>query len=379
MGRLCSGLSATALATFIGLAAFVGCSADGGAIDDLGPLSEPAPADDAGTPLMPGSSSGSNNSGRQSGDDPNGDAPKKDGGGGKSDASKPDSDPPAPQPGEPCSEPNKVFEKQCGACGKHSAICLVGDGGASFWSEYSDCAGEVEGGCVPGTTVTEPCGNCGTRVRTCSKYCSWNNPVCTGEPPKSCPPGSVDLESAGCEANKYRIKTCKADCTYNPVSPTCEPPPKVINVAPTVNSVISTIVILSTAKTIKAISGSSCPNPTISSTTNVAYDYIQVKNPLPKAVTVSMWNSGAPPANAVVDTTLAAYNGEGEPADRKACLQISTSSTVSLTGDMKFAALTDTQRVTVPAGGTVTVYVGGGTATAEGPVKLTVRTDTIAP
>jgi hypothetical protein len=373
-------LVATGLAIVTGFAAFAGCSADGGAIDGLEPLSEPEPAHDGGTPLMPGNSSGSTSSGGRSGDgDGDGDGvPKKDGGTGTSDAGKPDPKPTAPQPGEPCSEPNKEVEKECGACGKHSAICLVGDGGATFWSEYSSCSGELPGGCVPGTTVTEPCGNCGTRVLTCSKYCAWSNPVCTGEPANSCPAGSVDIVASGCPAQTYRIIACKSNCTPNPAG-ACAPPPKVLEVVPTVNSFSATVVLLSLTKTTKAITGTSCPNPTVSSTLNVAYDTIQVHNPLPKAVTVSIWNSGAPPANAVVDTTLVAYNGEELPADRKGCIHSSILSTVALTGDTKFAALTDSKKVTIPAGGTITLYVGGAAATTEGPVKLTVRTDTIAP
>jgi hypothetical protein len=367
MGRLRSGLFVSAFATFTGFIAFVGCSADGAATDDFGPLTEPAPNEPS-TPLNPGTSSGggtNNNNNNNNGND--------------SDSGGQDPKPAAPQPGEPCSKLNDVFEKDCGACGKHSAICLAGEGGTGYWSEYGDCAGEIEGGCIPGTTQTEACGNCGTRVLTCSKYCAWNNPVCSGEPPNSCPPGSVELVAAGCGEHKYRQMTCKADCTYNPASLSCEAPPKVVNVAPTINSLSSTIVILSTGKTIKAITGS-CPTPTISTTAaNVPYEYIQVKNPLPKAATVSIWNSAAPPTNAVVDTTLVAYNGEEVPADRKGCVQMYTSSTAALTGDTKFAALTDTRKVTIPAGGTVTVYVGGATATAEGAVKLTVRTESIAP
>jgi len=382
MGRLGSGLFISAVATFIGLAAFAGCSASGAEVDDLGPTTPPADSQEPSTPLKPGSSGGSSGGGTSSGG-VGGDGGTKSDGGSNKDSGTSDPDPPAPQPGEPCANINEVFEKECGACGRHSAICLANpDGGGGFWSEYGDCSGEVPNGCIPGTTITEECGNCGTRTLVCSKYCSWNNPVCTGEPPNSCAPGTVALVFAGCmESGTYRPMPCKADCTYGPAGE-CAPPPKTIDVASKVNGLSSTIAILSLDRTIAMISGSSCATSssvTVSTTTNVAYDYIRVHNPLPKAVTVSMWNSAAPPTNAVVDTTLAAYNGEDEPADRKACLQIYGSSTVALTGDTKFASLTDSRKVTIAAGGTVTVYVGGANASQEGAVMLTVRTETIAP
>jgi hypothetical protein len=58
----------------------------------------------------------------------------------------------------------------------------------------------------------------------------------------------------------------------------------------------------------------------------------------------------------------------------------------SLTGDSKFASLDGTRMVTIPAGETVSVYVGADQefdasrpSDSTGPVKLTVRTEALAP
>lgn len=376
MGRIGSGLVATAIVCALGTVAFAGCTADGttGEI----PASEPASNE-------PSASLPEGTAGEEEPEEPVGDAGKKKDAG-KSDAGK-DAGPPPPEPGDACSDLNKIVEKKCGACGKQSTVCLAGDDGTTgTWSQYSSCSGELAGGCIPGESVTEECGNCGTRVRVCSAYCVLSSPVCSGEPADSCPPGSVDLTSAGCTTpNTFRARTCKADCSYNPYGD-CAAPPTTINVAPTVGSVSSTVAILSSSKTMPKLAGT-CPNATLSTTISSPYTYIQVKNTLSKTVTASIYNSLAP-GGVVIETTLASYVGAVAPtaeAARKACDKgTNTLGTASLTGDSKFASLDGTRKVTIPAGGTVSVYVAADKAydaskpaESTGPVKLNVKTETL--
>jgi hypothetical protein len=130
-----------------------------------------------------------------------------------------------------------------------------------------------------------------------------------------------------------------------------------------------------------------CPNALVSATLTTPYVYIQVTNPLAKAAKVSIYNSIAP-NGVVVDTTLAAYAGAVAPtaeAARKACDKGTNSyGTTALTGDSKFASLDGARAVTIPANSTVTVYVAADKAydaakpaESTGPVKLTVRTESL--
>jgi len=388
MDRLRSGLLASVIAVSLGTALFAGCTADGGAIGEYTP--EPAKTSDPTTPLNPG---GGDDTDPEQETDGGGTTPKKDAGANKDSGVV--TPPPTIVPNTPCTKLNEVFEEQCGACGKHSAICLADnpDAGAAStgkWSGWSSCDGQVAGGCEPGTEVEESCGNCGKRKLKCSKYCAFDNPVCAGQPTDSCPPGSVAFVSAGCGTATYRQKTCKADCTYNPVSQTCNAPPVTFSIAPTVGGVSSTIAILESSKVMKKLSGTCGANSTTVSTIETPYTYIQVTNSLPKAATVSIYNSQVLPGGPIIDTILAAYQGNVSPtadAARKACDQgIGNFGTAALVVDTKFASLDGTKKVTIPAGGTVSIYVAANAAFSSatpndttGPVMLNAKTEAIAP
>jgi hypothetical protein len=117
------------------------------------------------------------------------------------------------------------------------------------------------------------------------------------------------------------------------------------------------------------------------------YQYITVENPHAKTATVSIYNSLAP-SGAVYKTVLATYDGTTPPADdtqRRACVKcVASYGTVALTGDSSFASLDGSRVVTIPAGGSVLVYVGAywayeplNPSKSTGPVKLNVRTETL--
>lgn len=387
MRSLKSGLVGVAVAGLVGTFAVVGCSADGAA----GDLGDPGSGL---TPTEPPSSQVPNGS---SGDEdktptPTGDAGKK------TDAGKPptktdagnDAAPP-PTEGDPCPKPNEIFKRSCGLCGTQSAVCLVPeDGGTSYVSPYGECSDQVPNGCVPGTQEEVPCGDCGTLKRTCSKYCSWSTTSCQNEPPQHCTPGAVELVSAGCPADKYRQKTCKATCTWDNISVTCSEPPSFVLVAPTVGSTTSTIAVLRAAQTTGRLS-LSCPGANILSSPVTPYAYVEVRNPNPKAVTVSIFNSQATPSSPVIDTVMAAYEGATIPstdAQRKNCIKgVADDGDTVLTGDSNFASLDGTAgAVTIPAGGSVQVYFAAyyaydaSTPTkSTGMLKLNVKTEAFAP
>lgn len=378
MGSLRSGLVTLTVAGVLGVMAAAGCSADGSSsvADDTTPTEPTTP----GSQLPPASSA--------PGEVEAGKPPPKDAG----KDSTVDAGPPPPVAGTACSVIDEIKKKKCGACGEQATICLGtgGDAGGGKWSDYGACENELTGGCIPGTTTNEGCGNCGTRTRTCSQYCAYTFTGCKGEPVNACVPGAVDLSSAGCAgADTYHQRTCGAACTYGNFGLTCDAPPTSITVGPTIGSVTSTIVTLSSAQTAPRL-GSFCPTATLAAATLTPYQYIKVVNPLAKAVTVSVYNSLAP-GGVVFPTIMASYKAATPATDvaRKACVKgVNDFGNDLLTGDSDFASLDDDDgnAVTIPASGTVTIYVAAynkynaaNPALSTGKVKLSVRLEQIAP
>lgn len=368
MSGLKRGLASILVAGSLGILAVVGCSAEGssGGIGD-----ETAPTDPVEPPRtsLPASSGGIDSGGGDEAGKP------KDGG---KEAAPADAGPPAPVPGTACPTVDEVRQKSCGACGKQAAICQPD----KRWSIYSTCEAELVGGCVPGTTLTDPCGNCGTQTRTCSQFCAFTTGACAGQPAISCAPGSIDLASAGCGVDTFRVRSCQPSCTYNNFGATCGAPPSTIEVGPAPGSVSSTIAILTQGQAMQKIAGG-CPGATLYPTIMASYAYVQVHNPLAKAAVVAIYNS-LPAGGVAFKTTLVAYDTLIAPTDdteRRACSKIATYGTTALTGDVKYASLDGTRAVTIPAGATVSVYVGAyyafdplKPADSTGKVKLVAQT-----
>lgn len=361
MGLVRSGLWTLAGVGLFGFVSVAGCSADGSAEDvgDETPSTEPT----GGAQLPPPSGTDASSAVDSGGTKPDS--------GTKKDASV-DAGPPPPVPGDPCTTPDEIREKKCGACGEQSTICIGGK-----WTDYSVCTGELVGGCVPGTVEQEACGNCGTLTKTCTQYCSWQKTACGGQPANACTPGAVELSAAGCGADTYRQRSCPDTCAWNAFSMTCSAPPTTIEVAPTAGGITSTIATLSASQTAGRL-GSICPNATISTSISTPYVYLSVHNGNAKEAVVTLFTSQAP-GGSVLKTVLAAYAGAATPtteAARKACTKGTNSfGDSSITGSTDFASLDGTDAVTIPPGGTVRVYLAGETATTTGTVKLSARTD----
>lgn len=360
MSSLKSGLATIAFAGLCGTFAIVGCSADGTGILDLSGT-EP---EEAGPQLPTGNP--------EAGDEPVDAGKPKDAG---KEAAPPDAGPPPPVAGTPCPTPNEIQKKKCGACGVQETVCLA-EGTGAKWSEYGLCTGEIAGGCIPGTVVDQACGNCGTQKKTCSTSCVYTTSTCTGQPAMSCVPGSVEFSGAGCPtADVFLQRTCSATCTPGNFGGTCVAPPTSIVVGPTTGSVSSTIAILTADNVLPRFSSFSCPGSTssVSPTVSTPYSYVQITNPLAKAVNVTI-ATVLPPGGTTFGTTLAVYDGATGPTDpdaRRVCLKTAYSSS-------GFTSLTATKAVTVAAGGTVSVYVAAYSATTGGKVKLDVQTLSIA-
>ncbi|HVH45264.1 MAG TPA: hypothetical protein VM925_23085 [Labilithrix sp.] len=385
MRSLKSRLFGCALAGVLGTFAAVGCSASGDT-GDIIPMTGTGATEDSEGDVLPPSPTSTGTVATN----PDAAAPGLDGG--KKDASVKDASvkdaakdatvtPPAPDPDTACTNLNEIYKRSCGKCGTEKAVCLAdADGTGGTVSAYGACNNQKESGCIPGSTEEVACGNCGTQKRTCNNTCDWVTSACTGQPTSSCPAGSVQLDDVGCGANLYRQRSCKANCTWDNFSATCSAPPTFVNAPATVGTVNSTVAMLSSSVTLPKLTGTACPAGVGSAT---PYAFIEVRNPNPKAITASVYNSQA--VNGVVmDTIIAAYEGTKIPStetERKACkFGVGDSSASALTGNAAFASLTGAKAVTIPPNGSVQVYFAGYYATnAAGPILLNVKTETIAP
>lgn len=376
MRSLKTGLLTFVTAGFFGMAAVIGCSADG-AGDVIEDPNATEPTGDDGAQLPPSNPGSSSSSSGSTAKDAGKDASK-------SDAGK-DAGPPPPDPGTACAKVDQIFTRTCGMCGTQKAVCLAeGDGGAGKVSDYSPCEGE-KGVCVAGTVEDVACGNCGTAKRTCNQYCAWSTGACGGQPANSCTPGAVELQNAGCTVpDTYRQRSCQNNCIWENYSQTCSPPPTFLLVPPTVGSVNSAQISLKSSQVAPRVTGS-CPSATVSTTATTPYNYFEIRNPTTKAATVSIYHSAAMGGTAI-DTVIAAYDGATPPAseaERKACVKgVGDYGTTALTGDSDFASLDGTKAVTIPAGGSVTVYSASYYAydaatpsESTGPLKINVKVE----
>lgn len=376
MRSLKSSLFTIAFAGFFGTVAVIGCSADGGSSDIDDDSGAPA-ATSTGNTLPP------------KGDDPvppdaGKDSGKKDSGP-KVEAGV-DAGPPPPVEGTACPTLNAIAKKNCGACGKAETLCLDDGTGKGKWGTYGSCLGELAGGCVPGTTVQEDCGNCGKVTKTCTQYCAYTSGACTGVPANSCVPGSITYTNASCPASQYRSATCSATCQYGSFSATCAEPnnPNKMTISGTVGQVVTAQWTLAATQVGKKVSGT-CSAANVSSTATYPWVAVEVKNPTAQAATVQMYHSGT---GAPLDTLIWVYSNTLPPttdAQLGACnYGASDSCSVTITGNsdpcgnsanmgssLDWAGI---DNIVIPAGGKVLVYSAGYGSTELGNFNLNLRT-----
>ncbi len=308
----------------------------------------------------------------------------------KPDSAIADAGKPSPAAGSACSNIDEIFSRKCGACGSQEALCLTADGGGGIVSEYSPCAKEVAGGCVPGTVENTPCGKCGTKVRTCTATCAWTTAACAGEPANACWPTSRDYTSAGCSAvDVVRTRDCNASCAWSSFTSDCSALDFKLVASGTAGGTASAIYPLRATLVDKRISGT-CPNGSLTTTTNHPYLYVEIVNPTDKAITASAWNTRAGDTGPIIDTVMTWYASTTKPTDdasRKACtgVVVDACPTGLPCGDYKWAGITGTNTIKIPASGSVILYFASyfaltsTTSVTVGDVGLVVRTDTVAP
>jgi hypothetical protein len=375
MRSLKSGLFAIAFAGLFGTAAVVGCSADGAG----------SGIDTESDPTLPDPNGSSGSVVPERGPDP---TPPADGGkdSGKKDAGpKPeagvDAGPPPPVEGTACTTLNEIKQKSCGACGKSETVCLAdGTTGKGKWSPYGVCGNELSGGCVPGTTVNEACGNCGTVTKTCTQYCAYSAGACTGQPANSCVPGTVDYTTAGCGVSTYRNRSCGATCTYGSYSATCEEPINAnkMTISGAVNGVVTAQWTLAATQVGKKVSGT-CGVGSVSSTATYPWVAVEVKNPTAQTATIQVYHSGT---GNPLDTLIWIYKKTLPPNDTTLGMCDFGAADSCITGDpcgntaaggstLDWAGV---DNVTIPPGGKILVYSAGYGSSEVGPFNLNLKT-----
>lgn len=110
-------------------------------------------------------------------------------------------------------EAGEEFEEPCGNCGTRNRTCKDN----CQWGEWSNCYGE--GQCVAGTQEDKSCGACaGTQVRVCSEQCVWQPwSECAGLPGNCTLPGEIETQTCGNCGESFR--TCTEECTWTDWSP----------------------------------------------------------------------------------------------------------------------------------------------------------------
>ncbi len=311
----------------------------------------------------------------------------------KSDAGKTDAGkatgPAKPAEGSPCdpAATGGADTQACGLCGTQTRACLgATDGGTgNAWGGWGYCSSEVTAADKCDPSIAYPsgaCGNCGTIPQVCGSDCHFEKGFSCAEPTNSCSPGDTKFVlGASCTTSgQGRVYTCSPTCAFeNPSSCQAPPPnPNAITIAPTAGDQVSKIFTLSATDKIGKISGSSCP-ASQSTSIMVSYNWISVINPTTRDVMVSLWDGPSTSTGSNYDTMMAWYATPATPTDAKACTSISDdcTGTTECSNDTysRWSGLSGTKGASIPAGGSVTLYLGMYGAGTSGDIKVYAKTE----
>jgi hypothetical protein len=293
----------------------------------------------------------------------------------------------------PFSDPQA--SQSCGLCGTQTRSCFGVDAGAGVdagtagtWGAWGFCTNDVTGAAdACDSTKTYPdtaCGNCGTTPQVCGSDCHFETGFDCDEPVGACHPTDTKFVlGASCStAGQGRVYTCGSTCTFG--SPgACEAPPpnpNSLTISATVGASVTANFALTSTSTTTKIDGT-CPADLDTSDDPTPFIDIAIVNPTTRTVTVSLWDG--PDGSGDLDTIMAWYpTPVFPPPDMTACTSANDdcfattdcANTGSHTGWSSLAA-GDSAPATIPAGGTITVYVGGYTSTTIGNFTLHAKTE----
>jgi len=255
------------------------------------------------------------------------------------------------------------------------------------WSEFGACTGQLapDAGCLPGTQTTVSCGACGTETFVCEPDCEYGFlTACAGEVDGGCiagsssftPDPSCDAGGAGTE------KVCSSSCAWN-TAMSCVTPPSTLTVSTTIGAKVDTFVtfVASAEKPLLALG--MCPT-TFSAATSTPFGFVTLENPnVSQTATVSVWTSqvsGQPQ----IDTAITSYaTVPSNNAALKTCVNgvtdtcFDNSDPTSCLGTFGGLMIGDLNAVVIPAGGSVVVFVQDqfGDPADLGTIEVTARTE----
>ena len=312
-------------------------------------------------------------------------------------------------PGSPCGPLSGKQERACGTCGTENRVCLKqldasttdATGQPGYWSPWSNCNTPPSAVCDPVQTYPdEKCGNCGTRQRVCQLDCTYiAGLTCQNE--GECAPGANDWEQGlGCNSPLGRTKSCTASCSYD-VAQTCSAAPPNPNNLVLASGAVGTLATKTfaintiTEKRVSTNFNSQLKCPVTLSSTMTVRQYIEVKNTTAAAMHVSIWASKAATTPVDVDTVMAIYPGGIVPktdAERQNCVDMAVDSCDTTIGGLLTpkACVSNSAGmlkgdddgaagiypgVSIPANGSVTVYIAPYSGTTAGNIVLTAKVE----
>jgi hypothetical protein len=309
-----------------------------------------------------------------------------------------------------CETPLKSDPQHCGACDtacRNAEVCSNGRCQGSCDDGLTDC----DGGCVDLTSDPAHCGGCTTACPVpaggtatcagarCGIRCNAGYHACGAACGKDTDPATCGTSCTACAAPANATATCDGvacdftcDPGFNRQGNGCAPGMPTLAVAATIGAkAVGTFLLDANVASTRLLVTSVCPNASFSGhVTN--YQYVRIANPTSKAATLSVWTSKAA-AGPDIDTILATYWADPTTsAERLACVvgvndicsDTSDPTTCVYGGAGFWAGLMSSEgnAVTVPAGGSVIVYVAAYDSTTStnphsGPYTLSARTEAL--
>ena len=236
------------------------------------------------------------------------------------------------------------------------------------WGLFGACTNEIPGGCVPGTTSTMSCGFCGTQTVVCEPDCELGATNCVGQVDGGCAPGTVDfVPDPTCSDSGIggKEKTCTTTCEWN-ASSACVLPPSTLTISSTAGGKVDTFVAFVAAQEDPLLDESAgfCPT-TLMTSDKTPYGFVTFTNSsTTQMATISVWTSqvaGQPQ----IDTAITAYASlpPNLTALEKDCTSEITDTCFDMTDPTSCQPgygglmLADFNPLTIPAGGTIVVFV----------------------
>ncbi len=306
--------------------------------------------------------------------------------------------------------PGTMTTMSCGLCGSQMVVCEPD-------CEYAatNCTGQVDGGCVPGSSVFDILSACeadggvphdggvSDAHHDAAEDAGHDAGHDAGTADAGAHDGAADVahHDAGHDAAPVASpviagndKVCSKTCEWT-TSPTCELPPTTLTIASQTTGKVTTIVNFSATEETGRVNLTDVFDPdagevdaggclTSVEAEETPYGFVTVKNSsATQAATISAWTWRVPGAIAVTTALTAYATTPTTGAEYDSCLVNvldscdDMSDPTSCLGNYGGLMIGDGNQLTIPAGGSIVVFVQDQSNSAHhiGPVEVTIRTE----